>query len=720
MFIRKQLREFVALGVTCLMIVGCRTAPLDVTYHGEPAENDYRGYATTVSFPTVDTVPAPEVLYTMEPHTVRDESHFDLRPVSLNEAVETALKNAQIIRSGGQFLSPGNSLLVNPNNVSSVYDPAIQESGVLFGGRGVEAALAAFDTTFSTSMVWGRNETVQNNFFGDEVLSQETAQMQATLSKTFAYGGTLQFQHNVNYGGTSNTSVIYPSTYTGNLVASYRQPLLAGAGTEFTRIAGPISQNFGGISGVSQGVVIARINNDITIAQFEGSLNNLVKDVEDAYWDLYLAYRNFNTAATARDAVEGTWDVANKRAGRDLLPADEAQARDGLYSARAAVMNTRSQIFTQETRLRRLMGLPVNDGTILQPSDEPVSAEIVPDWSSSLGDALMKRYELRQQKWNIKSFQLQLTAAESLTQPQLDLLASWQTNGFGDNLVNNGSAAPFTNPRLKSYYDTLLKGQEQGWGIGVQMNVPIGFRSAKAQVQNYELRLAKAYRVLAEQEKEIAQELAVAFQEVARTYSAALENYNRYQAASQNVDLLMRDGGQTLTIDFVLRAQQRLADAEVQYFSSLIEYNKSLANLQYRKGMLLEHNNVRIMEGGWSGESYQDAARVSEGRSYAMEPVFDKYAEPAPFASSVPFSTPYIEPGSYLFQGDANAPFNPEGAPIIQDDDSAQPTVEEQELPYNPPPASERTTVPGPPTTTQAATQDRGVEQVGFWKRFGR
>ena len=56
---------------------------------------------------------------------------------------------------------------------------------------------------------------------------------------------------------------MFPSAYRGNVQAQYRHPLLAGSGTEFTRIAGPINPNFGAITGVSQGVLIARINNDI-------------------------------------------------------------------------------------------------------------------------------------------------------------------------------------------------------------------------------------------------------------------------------------------------------------------------------------------------------------------------------------------------------------------------------------------------------------------------
>src|SRR5690606_29130540 len=99
------------------------------------------------------------------------------------------------------------------------------------------------------------------------------------------------------------TSQLFQSAYTGATGLQFRQPLLAGSGVEFTRIAGPSNPNFGSITGVTQGVLIARINNDITVADFEISVRNLMKDVEDVYWNLYFAYRQFDAAVTARDSA---------------------------------------------------------------------------------------------------------------------------------------------------------------------------------------------------------------------------------------------------------------------------------------------------------------------------------------------------------------------------------------------------------------------------------
>ncbi|MFV0446358.1 MAG: TolC family protein, partial [Planctomycetaceae bacterium] len=488
-------------GLACLILaLGCRQEALERQYVGESGPSYYRGHLSQVAYPNVCSTTPDVVQCTLEPHTVREECDFEMRPIALQEAVLMALQNAQIVRSNAQFLAAGNQLLDNPNVVSSVYDSAIQESGVLFGNRGVEAALADFDANFTTSMMWGRNETISNLGTG-RVVSAETATFDSGLTKQFTTGGTIGLSHTVNYLGTTQTGTLFPSSYTGTLSAEFRQPLLAGSGVEYTRIAGPSRANLGAITGVSQGVVIARINNDLTIAQFEGALHDMVTDVENAYWDLYLAYRNFDTASHARDAAQETYHFgAVERELRANTGYELEQIKSQLFTARAAVVNSRSQLLTAETRLRRLLGLPVNDGMLLQPSDEPVSAEVIPEWYRNLTEALTNRVELRTQKWNIKSLELQLTAAHSLTRPRLDAVAGWQLNGFGDQLFPHADPYPGSPPGLRSMYERMAAGSEQGWSAGVQMSIPLGFRQAHAQVRNYELRLAKARKVLSEQE----------------------------------------------------------------------------------------------------------------------------------------------------------------------------------------------------------------------------
>jgi outer membrane protein TolC len=598
----------------------------------------YLDQATKIDYPSVYQASAEEVTLSHEPRTIMDLNKDEVRDMSLEECIRTALLNSTVIRAKSTFGSSGNSILSNPDRTPSVYDPSIQSTGVLFGGRGVEAALSAFDTNFTTQMTWGRNETVQNNPAGNNlpggsIFVGETGNFRSTLSKNFAYGGSLELGHEVNYLG-SNSPSLFSSSYSGNVSARYRHPLLAGSGTEFTRIAGPISASFGGLTGVTQGVLIARINHDISLTDFESNLTNLVKDVEDSYWELYLQYRIYDTNVSARNSALRTWRDSKRKLEiggvRGFSVEDEAQARDQYFNTKATTQQNLSLLYKNESALRRLIGLAVNDGSIIRPSDEPITARIDPEWASSVADALTNRVELRRHKWNIKSLELQRQAATSLVRPRLDFVAGYSVNGFGDDLIDHNNSQKFN-----SFYDTMTDNQQTGWSTGFILEMPIGLRSAKAQVQNIELRLAKARDVLSAQELEIAHEVGNAFQELAEKYMTAQTYFNRREAAKDRAELFekkFRVGTQTL--DLLLRAQSSLADAEVAYFRSLVAYSQAIANLHYRQGTLLPFNNVFMAEGEWDPEAYYQAYRRAKSRTYAFDASNRKHSEPAEFVEA--------------------------------------------------------------------------------------
>src|SRR5690606_9688072 len=186
----------------------------------------------------------------------------------------------------------------------------------------------------------------------------------------------------------------------------------------------------------------------------------------------------------------------------------------------------------------------------------------------------------------IKSLDLQLIAARSLTQPRLDFVGGYQINGFGDQLIGyDDDDVAGTPSGLNNYYETLTQGNHTGWQLGFEFNMPIGFRSAHAQVRNIELRLAKAHQVLYAQELEIAHELAAAFQELARAYETARAQFSRRAAAIENERVYQeRERGGRGLVDETLRSQERRAQAEIDFFTALVDYNQALVNFEYRKG----------------------------------------------------------------------------------------------------------------------------------------
>jgi hypothetical protein len=280
------------------------------------------------------------------------------------------------------------------------------------------------------------------------------------------------------------------------------------------------------------------------------------------------------------------------------------------------------------------MGLAATDGRLIRPADEPTTARINLDWYEVHGEGLARAQELRRQKWVIKQREMELIAARNFLLPRLDLLALYRWRGFGNDLwYANGRSTNFdvpSNPNplqpfapattsvpgtLSNAVQNLLDGQHQEWQAGFTFTLPIGFRQAMAAVRQSQLNLARERAVYQDQELELSHQLSESIRVVDRTYALSQTNFNRRVAAERNVEAVKAayETG-TVTLDLLLDAQRRLADAEVSYYRSLVDYNLGIRDVHLRKGSLLEYNGVELSEGPWAGKAYFDARKRARER----------------------------------------------------------------------------------------------------------
>ena len=588
----------------------------------------YQDYATGIEYPT-QTQPDeinPELL--RGPRSITSLEDVEPREMTLNECVRMALANADIIVDDQSFGSPSNPLLGNPSRVASVWDNAIQDTGFLFGNLGPEAALANFDPILTNSLQGGVSQDPQNaaniGIPQGGTLEDHTAQFQTRLEKIIATAGTLAVQHDVNYS-RSNQDRLFNSAFTGSLQAEYRQPLLAGSGVEFTRIAGPAQTNVRGVSGVAQGVLISRINSDISLLEFEQSVTTLLRDVENRYWDLYLYLQLYESEVqTFRDLVAFRAQLARRNSPPDAID----QAENRIYEGDARIKGSLGDVLKAEYRLRRLLGLPLNDGTFITPVDVPSAAKLQLDWESSLLESLSNRHELRRQKWEIRSLELQYKASQNLARPRLDFVSQYRVNGLGDHLNGREDDDGVTDVGYNSYLESLSQGENTTWTTGVSFSMPLGLRLARAQVRNYELRLRKAHAVLARQEVEIGYELSDAMINMEQNYLLAETGLKKVDAAKRFADKalsrlevqpsndIIQDTGPLLR---ALEAKITSRDSEQGYLKLIVDYNKAITEVNFRKGAILHSNSIFLSEGEWNPEAYEDARIRGEAMSRALD-----------------------------------------------------------------------------------------------------
>lgn len=601
-----QRKITVVMMLAAILIQGCAAGPLRLQYlkpHDEGLSY-YVDKASAIEYPVESEERSSDPNLFMAPRSIRSLDEVDPREVTLHDCKMMAMSKGVAIRDGSSLGSPGNPILSRPAQAASILDPAIQSTGFLFGNRGYEAALADFDALATSDLTWGRDEVPQNALNTGVAtpgtpgtLVQETFSWQSSLEKTFANGGTATLQADTTYDGNNRNSNFqrFPSAYTGLVQVGYRQPLWAGAGSEFTKIAGPLNSGLRGVSGVSQGVLISRINGDIALTNFEQSVATLVRDVEREYWDLSLALRLYESE---RDAFDDLYVFLQVLKLRDESGDAISQAEGRIHEADARMRGSLADVLDREMRLRRLCNLPLNDGQFLYPADLPSEGRLEPLWDASLHEALVNRVELRRQKWEIKSLELQLKAANSLTRPRLDGVMQYRVNALGDKFGLEADAP------LETMLDNLTSGQNTGWSAGLQWSMPVGLRLAHTQVRNYEIRLRKAKAMLQEQEWEIAYELAGSFLEMQRWYELADGQTARIRSATEyESQIQLRvDNAEQIPPELrsqLLQAKIQKRDTRQGYVRSVIEYNKAIAEMRFRKGTTLTDSSIYLAEGNW-------------------------------------------------------------------------------------------------------------------------
>jgi len=610
--------------------------------------------ATQIEYPDVETSGMDTIPEGLEPRTLANHQPSEIWELSLEQVIQLALANSQAMTDlGGRIVS-------SPGLVPTAYDPAIAETDPRLG---VEAALSQFDAQLATSMFWQRNDRVINNLLiggGVRELQQDIGTFESSITKRAATGSQFAVRHSVAYDWNNQPANLFPSAYDAVAEVEARHPLLRGGGLEFNRIFGPDatpSLRF------RNGVLLARVDHDVSLTEFEAGVRDFVSNVENTYWDLYFAYRQLDARVTARDGALATWrrirelGEAGAEGGEAPLEARagaeyfefRAQVEDALsggpggstrtgIGSRSGEFSGTAGLYEREANLRLLIGLPLNDGRLIRPADEPTTAKIAVDWQVMLVESLARRVELRRQRWMVKRRDLELTASRNFLLPRLDVVARYRWRGFGDDLIrpNSGSALPLDNA-----YQSLTDGDFQEWLTGFEFSVPLGLREGFSAVRNAELQLARERAVLKEQERAIEHDLAGALRELHRAYAVTQTNYNGWLKSKERVEAINRaiDAG-LFTQDDQLDAQRDQAEAEVRYFRTLVEYNLAIKAVNFEKGALLDYCGVQLSEGAWPRKAYLDAREEARRRSAALRLDYTYTRPNAISRGTVPHGTP--------------------------------------------------------------------------------
>jgi outer membrane protein TolC len=386
-----------------------------------------------------------------------------------------------------------------------------------------------------------------------------------------------QFEASQKFGLENNNAEIYQPEWalypqgSSRLTISYTQPLLNGAGRAYNESV----------------IVLAAIEAGAATDQFAAELQNHLLEVNKAYWTLYLERVNL---LQRRHLLQQAEAILSELDGRKKFDANGGQivrAKSAVESRRAGLVRCGAAVHNAEARINLLVNDPqllVPDRGELIPIQQPHLQYPNIGVRDSLIMALYNRPEINQSLQQIKAASVREQVAQKDLLPVLDAILSIYTMGLeGDSQMG------------RAWVDQFAVG-EPGYTTGLQFEVPLGNRQAKARLLKRQLECQQFSMQLKQTVAVLVEETEVAVRDVDASFREAQAQYLAMQAANTEIKYLearwkllpSEEQVAGIVLEDLLSAQDRCANAEFGFATAQVGYNVSLANLNRATGVLLK------------------------------------------------------------------------------------------------------------------------------------
>jgi len=447
------------------------------------------------------------------------------------------------------------------------YDPAI------FGSVGAEHQT---------------NPLANRQIYGIPSLQLNTGQASFGFSQSFATGTSVSFEFNNSRQTTNSPDETLNPILSSMFRFSFQQQLLAGFGL------GPNLRY----------LHIARNNKKISDIAFKDQVIATVTQIENIYWDLVNAYEQAQVNEQSLAFAQQSLDNAKKQLQLESVPAMDVMRAEAEVSKRDQDLTVaRTSLQLQEllikNALTKSLDDPVLESVPVIPTDRLQSTQAPPGETVQdlIGRALNDRPELAESDVDLVNRQLSRQAARNALLPSLSLVGFYGGSGLA------GPLNPLYPPPNTSAVPTNFAGAMQNtfnnsspdYYIGLNLNIPIRNRVAKADQYRSELE----YRQAELRREELRKQIRI---EVRNAQYALEQAAARVDAARKARDLAQRTfeitrQEQTLGAGSTyqtMTAQRDLAVAELDLVTAMTAFEKAKVELDRATGSTLEHNGIAL------------------------------------------------------------------------------------------------------------------------------
>jgi len=486
-------------------------------------------------------------------------------PVTLNDVVNMMIENNLDIRANR--LSPRSSYFQ-----SLVFYRALQPS-IRFAGT------INHDTVLSTTQLNGA--TSRSQLLGNYTVG---------FSQLLPTGTSMAVDVTMNRASSNSNNNIFNPSYNGRIIYSLGQHLLRDRGREIN----------------TRQILTWQNNEKISQTQFEIQLTNLLVQAQKAYWDLVFTNEDLNVKQRSLDLAQRTLDENKMKVEiGTLAPIDVVQTQADVASRREQLVVSTYNVTQAEDQIKKLTSADKDPSMFLiklraqEPPRQPDSVQI-PSLEEAVKIAIENRPELRQGFLDLKNKEIDADYTKNQKLPILDVTASYNQNGTGgtkrrDFALGSPSLPTPLPGGIIDAFQQIFGYNYTGYSIGFSLVIPLSNKAAEADHQRAlnEQRLSQSKLEVTEQQ--IALEVRNALTQVEMN-RARIETAQATRALAQQkleAEQTKFSLG-TSTLRFVLEEQRNVAQAETNELQSVVNFTKSLVDMDRAMGMTLRQNNIEV------------------------------------------------------------------------------------------------------------------------------
>lgn len=466
-------------------------------------------------------------------------------PLSLRDAQKYALDNATSVRTAeAAYMSASGSR----RKEAGYFDPEL----------------------FFTFTHLDREEPTASFFAGASVLTTKQNTAIGGLRINLPIGTSIEASLNtVRLESNSSFAFLNPQyTAFGNL--SLRQPLLGGFFVSANKNLAKADQEM-----------------EAAKARYDQEVLATNTQVEQSYWDLYAAERDYAVQKLTRDRAEAFLKDTETRAKTGLIgPNQVANARTFSAEQEIFLLDREEQLDHLSDQLSSLIGKRPEIGKPrLIAVDNPPDDFPVEELDGLVSKARQKNLTLQAAQSDVEAKRALSKAAFWEALPKVDLIGSLGGSGLTgaprDVIFGNDTLRTTVSGTFSDAMSQAVQRKFPSWSLGVEVSIPLLLRSGLGEEERLEAEV-----VIAEQRQ--IQQSRILEEQVRSSYRDLFNGKRRVKAAREGVEaaqeqvrigLIEFQNGRSTAFELV-RLGADFAVAQQRYTQALVRSAKAAANLR--------------------------------------------------------------------------------------------------------------------------------------------